>query len=139
MRYMIARAYTTSQFDCLRLHSACLRSGVQIKATASWFAGNVVNFQRLAEVVALNFVTMVSPKKRHLRFVLDALGDHLQIQAFCHADDGGCDCRVVRLYSDISDKRAVDLEFANPKLSQGGEVGVASAKVVNRQRQPHGL
>ena len=39
----------------------------------------------------------------------------------------------------VSDKRAVDFELADSKLSQGGEVGIASSKVVNRQRQSHRL
>jgi hypothetical protein len=54
------------------------------------------------------------------------------MQTFCHADDCGCDRRIVRLYSDIPDKRAVDFELADPKVSQVAEAGIASSEVVDR-------
>src|ERR1039457_3204618 len=107
-------------------------SGIRLGSVSTQFVANLVHRQRLAEVVALNFVALMCPKECHLRFVFDALGNHLEMQAPCHADDCGCDRRIVRLYTDIPDKRAVDFELADPKLPQVAEAGIASSEVVNR-------
>ena len=55
------------------------------------------------------------------------------MQAFGHADDCGCDRRIIWIRSDVLYEGAVDLELANSKPPQGGEVGVPSSEVVNRQ------
>src|ERR1700689_5040195 len=105
-----------------------LASGLHFGDVASQLVSNFVNRQRPAKVVALDLVTMMCSQERHLGFIFDAFGDHLKIQAFRHADDRGCDRSIIRLYSDIADKRAVDFELADAKLSQGCEVGIASSK-----------
>ena len=43
----------------------------------------------------------------------------LELKAFRHADDCGCDHCVISIDADISDKRAVDLELAHWKLLNG--------------------
>jgi len=109
--------------------------GLRVGIVTSQFVGNPINRQGLAEVVALNLVTLMCPQECHLRFVFDAFGNHLEIQAFCHADDCGSDRPVIGIHSDISDKRAVDFELADPKLSQVVEAGIASRKA----SRPHWL
>ena len=54
------------------------------------------------------------------------------MQAFCHADDGGCDRRVIGIHDDIANKRTVDFEPVDLKLPQVAEAGIAGPKVVNR-------
>ena len=40
----------------------------------------------------------------HLAFVLDAFGDHAQMETVRHGDDGDGDQRVVRVAGDVLDK-----------------------------------
>jgi hypothetical protein len=107
-------------------------SDVRLCTVGSQLLGNFVYGQRLAEVIALNFVAPIHPEECHLRFVFDAFGNHSKIQAFCHADDCGSDCRIIGIQSDIPYKRAVDLQLADLKLSQVAEAGIASSEVVDR-------
>ncbi len=74
------------------------------KRLLSQFVSNFVDRQRLAEIVALNLVALMRSQERHLRLVFDAFGNHLEIQTFRHADDGGCDRRIVSIDGDIPDK-----------------------------------
>ena len=68
---------------------------------------HLVGHQRSAEVIALDFVALMLPQKRHLRFVFNALGNHLEVQSFCHADDGDRDRGIVGVHRDILNKRIV--------------------------------
>jgi hypothetical protein len=63
-------------------------SDVRLWSVASQFLRNFVNRQRLAEVVALNFVAMMRPQECHLRFVFDPFGNHLQFEAVITASSG---------------------------------------------------
>src|ERR1039457_1323741 len=124
--------YTPLKLLLSGLAPACLCQSVRCRTVAAQFVGNLVYRQRLAEVVALNLVTLMSPQECHLRFVFDAFGNHLEIEAFCHADDCGCDRHVIRIHGDIADKRTVDFELADRELSQVAEAGIARPEVVNR-------
>jgi hypothetical protein len=77
---------------------------------------------------------MMRAQKRHLRIILDAFGNHSEIQAFRHADDCSCDRGIVSLDCDISNKRTVDLELAHTVLPQVAEAGIACSEIVNCQR-----
>ena len=61
---------------------------------------------------------MMRPQERHLRFIFYPFGNHLQIEAFRQADDRGCDRRIIGVDGNISNKRPVDFELADPELSQ---------------------
>src|SRR5271165_6271300 len=56
---------------------------------------------------------------------------HLKVQVFCHADNCGCDRCVIGIHRHIPNKRTVDLNLADPKLSQVTEARIARPKVVN--------
>ncbi len=68
-------------------------------------------------------------------FVFDAFGNDFETQTFCHADNCSCNCRVIRVLGDITNKRAVDFELADGKLPQIAEVGISGPKIVDCQRQ----
>jgi hypothetical protein len=53
-----------------------------VSCGASQLVGNFVNRQRLAEIVALNVVTLMCLEECQLRFVFDAFGNHLKVQLF---------------------------------------------------------
>src|SRR5271165_2605283 len=54
---------------------------------------------------------------------------HLKVQVFCHADNCGCDRCVIGIHRHIPNKRTVDLNLADPKLSQVTEARVPKSSI----------
>src|ERR1700674_156897 len=98
--------------------------------------GELVRKYGAAEIVSLNFVTVVSLKKRQLFLRFDTLGDDPQLEASSHADHRGHDGGLVGSGGDLADERLVDLEGVDRKLSQIAQAGVARPEVVDRQLHP---
>ena len=68
---------------------------------------------------------------------LDALGDHLEVEALAHVDDGSHDGGIVRIDRDVAHERLVDLQSADRELLQGGKRRIAGAEIVDRQIEAH--
>jgi ATP-dependent DNA ligase len=63
--------------DLFQAHWTGIR-GLRIGGTHSQLVRNVADRQRLAEKVALNFIAMMCPEERQLRFVFDTFGNYLE-------------------------------------------------------------
>jgi len=89
--------------------------------------------QRAAEIISLRFVALVRLQKRQLAAGFDTFGDHAQVQALRHAQDGLDDGGLGRRLGDLPDKGLVDLQRIDRKARQVAEARIAGAKIVDRQ------
>src|ERR1700677_3066174 len=70
-----------------------------------------------AEIVTLGLVTSVGAEERELLWCLHAFRDDSQLEASGHSDHCLHDRRIV-VGADLTDKRLVDFDGVNRKLSQ---------------------
>src|SRR5450631_377124 len=96
-------------------------------------------WQRRAEVVALDLVALVAPEERQLGGRLDAFGDDLQVEAVAHLDDCQSDGGVVGVVGDLADEAEVDLELVDGEPAQVGQAGVPGPEVVDGDLHPDGF
>ena len=88
---------------------------------------------RMAEIVALAFIAMLSQKKCTLPRCFHALRDDAQLEAFAHVDNGADNGGIVRAAGNPAHERLVDLQGINRKLPQIAEAGIARAEVIDRE------
>src|ERR1700735_958532 len=79
--------------------------------------GKLICKKRPAEKIPLRLVTLMSLKECQFSFRFHALIDDTQLKAAAHADDCGHDGRLVGSSGDLADKRLVDLQSIDWKLS----------------------
>jgi len=79
---------------------------------------SLIGWQRAAEIVALNLVTMMLAQKRHLLFAFDSFGNDPEIQVLGQADDRCRDRGVIRIHSEVLNKGTVNFELVDRKLPQ---------------------
>src|SRR5882724_13561459 len=89
-----------------------------------------------AEIVSLRLVTFVGLEEFQLLQRFHALSNDPQLQAPAHADHGSHDGRLVGSRSDLADKRLVDFEGIDRKLSKIAQAGIPRAEVIDRQLDP---
>ncbi|MCY1276714.1 hypothetical protein D9M70_253820 [compost metagenome] len=101
--------------------------------------GELVRRHRPAEEEALHLVARVFAEEVQLFLALHALGDHHQVQAVGHGDDGAGDLRVLFAVGQAVDEAAVDLQHVDGELLEVVERGIAGAEVIHRHRQAEAL
>lgn len=75
-----------------------------------------VGRHRPAEQIALDFVTAVLAQEVQLLMGFHAFGDHREVQAVGHGDDGAGDLRVLLAGRQAVDEGAVDLQDVDGEL-----------------------
>ncbi|MNM31227.1 hypothetical protein D3C81_417990 [compost metagenome] len=73
----------------------------------------------------------MAPQIRQLRVFFHAFGDHLQLHAVRHADDGQHNGRVVRIAGDFAHEGDIDLQLVDGEALQVGQAGIAGAEIVD--------
>ena len=92
------------------------------------FFGHFSGGDGSAEVVPLDLVAAMGAEERHLLFNFNPFGNYFQIQALCHADDGGGDGHVAGVGGNVANEGAIDFEFVDAELLEVAEAGVAVPK-----------
>src|SRR5579863_8780572 len=77
----------------------------------------LVGRNRPAEIISLRLIAMASSKKGQFLARVYALGNHFELQASRHTDDGFHNSGFLRIGSDLADERLVNLQRINGKLS----------------------
>jgi len=95
-------------------------------------------WHRATEQVALNEIAAQAFEKIVLLEGFDSFGDHLQMQAVGHDDDGLDDFHVLCGFGNVLDKRAVDLQRVQRKALEVGQGRITGAEVIDRQGDPEG-
>src|ERR1700731_4555316 len=113
-----------------------VNDGGRLGYAGSEQAGELFGKHRPAEIVTLRLVTLVSLKKHELFLRFHALGDDPQLEASAHADHRGHDGRLVGGGGNLTDKRLVDFEGIDRKLSEVTQTRVTRAEVVDRELHP---
>src|SRR6185295_6491117 len=90
-----------------------------------------VRLHRRGEEVSLPVIAAHLPQLRELGRSLDALRDHLQVEAVAETDDGAHDLRLVRMAAVGAEEGAVDLQRVHGQAVEMAERRVAGAEVVD--------
>ena len=109
--------------------AALLLSVEQEERIVAELGFETVGRHRAAEQVTLYFVAAVFAQEVQLLVGLHAFGDHRQVQAVGHGDNGAGDLGVLFAAGQAIDEGAVDFQHVD------GELLVARAEVVHRDAQ----
>ena len=108
----------------------------------SGFAGDQVLFvlllelvrrQRLAEIIALDFVTEIGVQEIELLRSFHAFGDDAQTQAVAERDDGLGNRRAVVVGDNVTNEGLIDFEAIDREAFEVTQAGLACAKIVDGQ------
>jgi hypothetical protein len=91
---------------------------------------------RLAEIITLRLITSVSAKKRQFLQSFDALRNDPQLETPGHADHRFHDGCIVTSIADLTDKRLIDFDGVDRKLSKIAQARIARPEVVDRHSYP---
>jgi hypothetical protein len=86
----------------------------------------------VTEEVALSLRTVLALKEAELFSRFDALGNHALLEVPAHADGGDDNRSVIWIGGHLADKRLVNLQNIDGKLSEIAEAGIAGAEVIQR-------
>src|SRR6478752_3759237 len=95
--------------------------------------------RRLAEQIALHPIAAFMRQETELLRGFDALGDDRHFEAMAEVDDGADDCRRLRIFAEIDDEVAVNLDLVERERLQIAQRGVAAAEIVHRDPYPERL
>ena len=82
----------------------------------------LIRIHRFTEMVTLSFAAIVGLEKLQLLKCLYPFGDHLQMQAVRHADDGTDDGASIRAFRKVVNERPVELERVYRKALQVAQI-----------------